>query len=83
MKKITMLHVYGIGILWTLSGSGVTADLNTADFEQVMKEAQAPTDAVWRTIPWKTSLLEAQSIAARERKPLFIWAMDGHPLGCV
>jgi hypothetical protein len=36
----------------------------------------------WRTIPWKVSLIEAQAIAVRDRKPIFIWAMDGHPLGC-
>ncbi|MFT5122737.1 MAG: hypothetical protein ACI9QL_004582 [Candidatus Omnitrophota bacterium] len=47
-----------------------------------MKTVQAAPDATWRTIPWQTSLLNAQRIAARERKPLFIWAMDGHPLGC-
>jgi hypothetical protein len=27
-------------------------------------------------------LLEAQRIAAEAKKPIFIWAMDGHPLGC-
>ena len=61
---------------------GAQADLTAADFEHLMKEVQTPADAVWRSIPWKTSLLEAQRIAARDRKPLFIWAMDGHPLGC-
>jgi hypothetical protein len=37
---------------------------------------------LWRDIPWKVSLVEAQNIAAREKKPLFIWSMDGNPLGC-
>jgi len=27
-------------------------------------------------------VLDAQAAAAREGKPIFIWAMDGHPLGC-
>jgi hypothetical protein len=40
-----------------------------------------PADA-WRTIPWKISLLDAQRAAAQEGKPIFIWSMDGHPLGC-
>ena len=48
-----------------------------------LQSALAPSpEEAWRTIPWKTGLLEAQSEAARSRKPLFIWAMDGHPLGC-
>jgi len=27
-------------------------------------------------------VLDAQAAATREGKPIFIWAMDGHPLGC-
>lgn len=41
------------------------------------------TDAAWRTIPWETSVLAAQRAAVERGKPIFIWAMDGHPLGCV
>ena len=36
----------------------------------------------WRRIPWRIELLAAQREAAAADKPLFIWAMDGHPLGC-
>ena len=36
----------------------------------------------WKSIPWQTDLLKAQNLAATEQKPIFIWAMDGHPLGC-
>jgi hypothetical protein len=36
----------------------------------------------WRRIPWKVDLLEARSAALTERKPLFLWSMNGHPLGC-
>ena len=34
-------------------------------------------------IPWQTSLWDARQKAAREGKPILIWEMDGHPLGCV
>ncbi len=44
--------------------------------------ALQPGDEPWLTIPWKTRLLDAQRTASRESKPIFIWAMDGHPLGC-
>lgn len=60
----------------------VPADLSKAEFEELHAQLQPPRDEAWRTIPWKVSLLEAQTAAAREQKPLFIWAMDGHPLGC-
>ena len=39
-----------------------------------------PEEELWETIPWKTSLLEARALAARQGKPIFLWSMDGHPL---
>ena len=36
----------------------------------------------WAEIPWQTDLTEARQKAAREQKPLLMWIMDGHPLGC-
>ncbi|MEM9015751.1 MAG: hypothetical protein AAGC68_01970 [Verrucomicrobiota bacterium] len=58
------------------------AALTPSSFNHLFEEIQPPEDATWRSIPWKTSLLDAQAEAARDGKPLFIWAMDGHPLGC-
>jgi len=34
-------------------------------------------------IPWMTSLWDARKKAADEGKPILLWEMDGHPLGCV
>ena len=51
-------------------------------FHQLHKQLQPAADELWRTIPWRTSLLAAQQRAIAEKKPIFIWAMDGHPLGC-
>jgi hypothetical protein len=56
--------------------------LTEAEFQKLHRELQPDPKATWRTIPWKTSVLDAQAAAAREGKPIFIWAMDGHPLGC-
>jgi hypothetical protein len=36
----------------------------------------------WMEIPWETDLAAARERAAREKKPLLMWIMDGHPLGC-
>jgi len=33
-------------------------------------------------IPWLTSLWEARQKAAEQGKPILLWEMDGHPLGC-
>ncbi len=51
-------------------------------FADLLKEVCQCPDEAWRTIPWKTDLLEAQRLSLAESKPIFIWAMDGHPLGC-
>ncbi|MGI9244817.1 MAG: hypothetical protein ACR2RV_28700 [Verrucomicrobiales bacterium] len=40
-------------------------------------------ELVWRdSIPWRTDLWEARQEAAAAGKPIFLWEMDGHPLGC-
>jgi len=37
----------------------------------------------WQAIDWKTDLWEAREEAAKTGKPIYLWEMDGHPLGCV
>lgn len=34
------------------------------------------------TIPWEISLWDARKKAAAAGKPVLLWEMDGHPLGC-
>ena len=58
------------------------AGLTIQDFEKLHQEVRPPSDQLWRTIPWSVSLLEARERAEREGKPVFMWSMDGHPLGC-
>jgi hypothetical protein len=36
----------------------------------------------WQEIPWMVNLWEARKKAAAEGKPILLWEMDGHPLGC-
>jgi hypothetical protein len=36
----------------------------------------------WAAIPWLTDLWQARKLAARLGKPILLWEMDGHPLGC-
>ncbi len=59
----------------------VQEPISEAEFRKLHQELQPPKDEVWRTIPWKISLLEASREAARDKKPIFVWAMHGHPLG--
>lgn len=43
----------------------------------------APEEERWLTIPWRSDLMQARAEAQQQGKPLFLWIMDGHPLGCV
>jgi hypothetical protein len=65
-----------------LSQSAAAEPLTEKQFLALHKQLQPAEDEPWRTIPWNISLLDAQRQAAQQKKPLFIWAMDGHPLGC-
>ena len=40
------------------------------------------SEQAWEKIPWLTSLWEARQKAAAQGKPILLWEMDGHPLGC-
>lgn len=35
----------------------------------------------WLRIPWRNDLWEARRHAASEGKPIFLWGMNGNPLG--
>lgn len=57
--------------------------LNGAKY-QMWKEYIQPTEEElkWTCIPWKSSFREGLIDADREQKPLLLWVMNGHPLGC-
>lgn len=41
-----------------------------------------PEETKWLDIPWQTDLWEGRRLAMTEGKPIFLWAMNGNPLGC-
>ncbi len=79
MVMATMCVVFVAGALPSPLAAG---ELTDAEFRRLHALLQPAPDEPWRTIPWKIGLLDAQREAVREKKPIFIWAMDGHPLGC-
>lgn len=42
-----------------------------------------PEELRWMEIPWETDLWAARRKSLEAGKPIFLWAMNGHPLGCV
>ncbi len=83
MRFPTTLLLGCAALLCASSPRASLADgLTKAEFKRLHRELQPSASTPWRTIPWKIALLDAQRTAAKEKKPIFIWAMDGHPLGC-
>ncbi len=39
-------------------------------------------DLAWTKIPWKVTFHEGITAANEKSKPLLLWVMNGHPLGC-
>ena len=61
---------------------GARAD--AAQFEKIQSLIQpAVGEEKWEQIPWMASLWQARIKAAAAGKPILLWEMDGHPLGCV
>lgn len=60
------------------------AQLSREQFEKLHGLIKpAASELKWTSIPWMTSLWEARRKAADAGKPILLWEMDGHPLGCV
>lgn len=59
------------------------APVARAEVEKLHRELIPAKTEPWETIGWRTDLLAACEEAEKAGKPLFLWAMNGHPLGCV
>ena len=56
--------------------------LNDANFETVLRAVRpAPAELEWQRIGWQPTLWRAVIEAHRAKKPILLWAMNGHPLG--
>ncbi len=76
-------HAFALVPVWlALVCAPLGAELTEREFQQLYEQLQPDPERPWRTIAWKIDLLDAQRTAATRNQPLFIWAMDGHPLGC-
>lgn len=60
----------------------VPTHLDARTFERI-RDAVLPTAAetAWERLGWLPTIGEAVAQASRERRPVLLWAMNGHPLG--
>ncbi|MBP7950897.1 MAG: hypothetical protein KA004_14695 [Verrucomicrobiales bacterium] len=61
-----------------------TADSLTEESRERLAALIKPeaSEQAWLAVGWQTDLLAARKLAAEQGKPIFLWEMDGHPLGC-
>ena len=50
--------------------------------EKISPLLPKPEEERWLQIPWRSDFAVARSEANRAGKPIFLWMMDGNPLGC-
>jgi hypothetical protein len=87
MRRILLLGLFAIltGIVSLSRPTLVSAapPLTDEDMARLTKTIRPMTgEDPFATIPWETNLWEARVKAAAEGKPILLWEMDGHPLGC-
>ena len=61
---------------------GGPSSITEREFIEIHRRTIVSEKAVWQSIPWRLNLIEARNDAIVQKKPIFIWSMDGHPLGC-
>jgi hypothetical protein len=65
-----------------LASLAVTSAGKQTTTEIIAVISPAPDEQAWLSIPWETNLTAARRKAAEMNRPIFLWEMDGHPLGC-
>ena len=61
------------------SSFSLTADNYASVREQVLPKQ---SELAWMQIPWRPSFHEGVAEARAQGKPVLLWVMNGHPLGC-
>lgn len=84
LGSLVALPAFAAGYrFWPRSPLAIAPQLTDEEFEAVRAAVKpAPGEDLFAEIPWETSLWEARRKAAKDGKPILLWEMDGHPLGC-
>ncbi|HTU20097.1 MAG TPA: hypothetical protein VMG10_18680 [Gemmataceae bacterium] len=81
-RLLTHLGLCALALTSTLSAHAVEPLTHEqfADLHLLIQPTEK--ESRWNRIPWLASLWEARRQAAAKGKPILLWEMDGHPLGC-
>jgi hypothetical protein len=83
MKSIQSLLTVGLAWLAMMSNVSAVEPVRADEFAELHALIKPGKDEdKWAAIPWMTDLWQARQLAAKQGKPILLWEMDGHPLGC-
>tara|TARA_B100001094_G_scaffold329895_1_gene393748 strand:+ start:913 stop:1158 length:246 start_codon:yes stop_codon:yes gene_type:complete len=75
-----------LAIAFMIVNCGEKNELFTLDDNSYMvwKNFIKPTksEQAWAQIQWRSTFYDGLIESDREQKPLLLWVMNGHPLGC-
>lgn len=77
-----MFTSFALLVSLTLPVADSDEPLTKAEFTKIHQQIVPTKLERWQKIPWRIDFLAARTEAFKERKPIFLWAMNGHPLGC-
>jgi len=80
----TAVSLLAASAVLAAQGTEHPGKLTDASFAQ-WRDLILPTaeESAWLRIDWRGQLRTAMLDADRLDKPILLWAMNGHPLGCV
>lgn len=66
------------GLSFIAGPSGAESNLD----DKISAVLPSSKEDAWLQLGWHTNLMRARMLAETEQRPLFLWVMNGSPLGC-
>ena len=84
LRSIATLGLVSAAMAATAAPPVINDETPTLDSLDAWQSHIEPKDADmrWLNIEWRSTLWQAAEEARTLRKPIVLWAMNGHPMGC-
>ena len=80
MIALTLALLATTALLPSQETEGLTLQNLDANLAHILP---AESEVRWKDVNWRVALTDGIVEARAEEKPILLWAMNGHPLGCV
>ncbi|MDF1838227.1 MAG: hypothetical protein P1V35_10185 [Planctomycetota bacterium] len=80
MIAFTFALVASVALLPFQEAEKLTAENFEGTLARILPEE---SELRWKDVDWRVALADGIRDARVEGKPILLWAMNGHPLGCV